>query len=194
MSLWDQAARLVRRSQMDANFGSWATVTLWTAPLPLLAQVAVFVLFRGRPEYPPAAIIVTVLTVTVMYCSIFLGQRTSLRGIAPGQRRHVMSSRLGNFIGMILVPFTVVWMVHPATAEQWFVIYAIWLIGMGGTFFSFGANAGILYLNGGLCFLLAVLAPFIPLYVPLVVGSLMSLNMATLGLLLRRVAREAASQ
>jgi len=85
-------------------------------------------------------------------------------------------------------------MVHPATAEQWFVIYAIWLIGMGGTFFSFGANAGILYLNGGLCFLLAVLAPFIPLYVPLVVGSLMSLNMATLGLLLRRVAREAASQ
>ena len=65
---------------------------------------------------------------------------------------------------------------------------------MGGTFFSFGANAGILYLNGGLCFLLAVLAPFIPFSMPLVVGSLMSLNMATLGLLLRRVAREAASQ
>jgi hypothetical protein len=161
--------------------------------LPLLAQVAVFVLFRRRPEYPPAAILVTVLTVAVLYYSMFIARRTSLRGIAPGQRRHVMSSRLGNFIGMILVPFTVVWMVHPATAEQWFVIYAIWLIGMGGTFFSFGANAGILYLNGGLCFLLAVLAQFVPFYMPLVVGSLMSLNMVTLGLLLRRVAREAAS-
>jgi hypothetical protein len=94
---------------------------------------------------------------------------------------------------MILVPFTVVWMVHPATAEQWFVIYAIWPIGMGGTFFSFGASAGILYLNGGRCFFLAVLAPLIAFYMPLVVGSLMSLNLTTLGLLLRRVAREAAS-
>ena len=123
-----------------------------------------FVLFRRRPEYPPVAIIVTMLTVAVMYYSIFIGQRTSLRGIAPGQRRHVMSSRLGNFIGMILVPFTVVWMVRPATAEQWFVIYAIWLIGMGGTFFSFGANAGIFYLNGGLCFLLAVVAPLVAFF------------------------------
>jgi hypothetical protein len=104
-----------------------------------------------------------------------------------------MSSRLGNFIGMILVPFTVLWMVHPTTAEQWFVIYAIWLIGMGGTFFSFGANAGILYLNGGLCFLLAIVAPLVAFYMPLVVGSLMSLNMMTVGLVLRRVAREATS-
>ena len=105
-----------------------------------------------------------------------------------------MSSRLGNFIGASLVPLAVLWMVHPGTAEQWFVIYAIWLIGMGGTFFSFGANAGILYLNGGLCFLLAVLAPFIPFYIALIMGSLMSLNMATLGLLLRRVAREVTAQ
>jgi hypothetical protein len=193
-TLWDQAARLVRRSQMDANFGAWAALTLWVAPLPLLAQVAVFVFLRNRSEYPPAAIIVTVVTVAVTHCSIFVGRRTSLRAIAPGQRRHVMSSRLGNFIGASLVPLAVLWMVHPGTAEQWFVVYAIWLIGMGVTFFSFGANAGILYLNGGLCFLLAVLAPLVPFSMPLVVGLLMSLNMATLGLVLRRVAREAAAR
>jgi hypothetical protein len=51
----------------------------------------------------------------------------------------------------------------------------------------------MLYLNGSLCFLLAVLAPLVPLYMPLVVGSLMSVNMTTLGLVLRRVAREAGS-
>jgi hypothetical protein len=62
---------------------------------------------------------------------------------------------------------------------------------MGGTFFSYAANASILYLTGGLCSLLAVLAPLIPFYLPLVIGSLMSLNLATLGLFLRRVAREA---
>ena len=109
--------------------------------------------------------------------------------VAPARRRQVMSSRLANVIGMILVPVTILWMVHPATPEEWFVIYAIWLIGMGGTFFSFGANAGILYLPGCLCFLLAVIAPLVPFYMPLVVGSLMSLNLTTLGLLLRRVYR-----
>ena len=44
-----------------------------------------------------------------------------------------------------------------------------------------------------LCFVLALLAPFVPFYMPLVVGSLMSLNMTTHGLILRRVAREAAA-
>jgi hypothetical protein len=153
----------------------------------------VFVLFRTRPEYPPAEILVTMITVGIMYCSIFIGQRTSLRVIAPAQRRQVVSSRLGNFIGMILVHLTVLFMTHPVTLEEWFVICAIWLVGMGCTFFSFAANAGILYVTGSLCFLLAVIAPFVPFCMPLIVGSLMSLNMATLGFVLRRVAREAAS-
>jgi hypothetical protein len=190
---WDQAARLVRRSQLDVNFGAWATVTLWLAPLPLLAQVAVFVFFRNRPAYPLVAIIVTMITVAVMLYSIFFGQRASLRVIAPAQRRQVMSSRLGNFIGMILLPFTIWGMIHPTRPEEWFVIYAIWLIGMGCTFFSFAAHAGFLYFNGCLCFLLAAMAPLFPFYMPLIVGALMSLNMMTLGFVLRRVAREAAS-
>jgi hypothetical protein len=42
-------------------------------------------------------------------------------------------------------------------------------------------------------FLLAALAPLVAFYTPLVVGTLMSLDMATVGLLLRRVAREAAA-
>jgi hypothetical protein len=58
------------------------------------------------------------------------------------------------------------------------------------TFFSFTANAGFLYVSGSVCFVLAVLAPFIPFYMPLVAGSLMSLNMTTIGLFLHRVARE----
>ena len=73
------------------------------------------------------------------------------------------------------------------------VIYAIWLIGMGCTFFSLAANAGILYLTGSLCFLLALVAPLVSFYMPLVVGALMSVNLMTLGLVFRRVAREAAA-
>jgi hypothetical protein len=65
---------------------------------------------------------------------------------------------------------------------------------VGCTFFSLAAHAGFLYVTGSLCFLLAVLVPFVPFYMPLVAGSLMSLNMTTFGLFLRRVAREAASR
>jgi hypothetical protein len=163
------------------------------APLPLLAQVAVFVPFRDRPEYPPVAIGVTLVTVAVMFSSIVIGRRVSLRAIAPDKRRRSMSIFLGNFIGILLVPLTVLRVVHPATPEEWFVIYPLWLIVLGCHGFSLAGNAGILYLNGGLCFLLAVVAPFVPLYMPLVLGALMSLNFTTVGLLLRRVAREATS-
>jgi tRNA A-37 threonylcarbamoyl transferase component Bud32 len=191
MTLWGQAARLVRHSQLDVNWGAWATLTLCLAPLPLLAHVAVFVFFRNRPEYPLVAIGVSLMTVAVILSSLFIGKRASMSVIAPAQRRRLRSTWLGNFIGLILVSLTVARMTHPTTPEEWFVIYALWLIVVSCTFFSLAANAGVLYLNGILCFLLAVIAPWIPFYMPLVAGSLMSLNMMTLGLVLRRVAKEA---
>jgi serine/threonine-protein kinase len=193
MKLWDQAARLVRHSQLDVNWGVWAALTFCLAPLPLLAQVAVFVLFRDRPEYPLVAIGMTMVTAAVLLSSIFFGKRARLHAIVPEQRRRNLSIWLGNFIGLILVALTILRMMHPTTPEEWFVIYALWLILLGCTFFSLATNAGILYVNGSLCFLLAVLAPFVPFYMPLVLGLLMSLNMTTLGLVLRRVAREATA-
>jgi hypothetical protein len=73
------------------------------------------------------------------------------------------------------------------------VIHGLSLIGVGGTLFSFATNAGFLYVTGSLCFLLAVLVPSVPFYTPLVAGSLMSLNLTTFSLFLRRVAQEATS-
>src|SRR5262249_5655027 len=106
MTLWDQAARLLRHRQMDVNWGAWATLTLWLAPLPLLAQVAVFVFFRNRPEYPLAAIAVTLATLAVVQYSIFFGKRASMRLIPPAERRQLRSSWLGNSIAVVLVPLT----------------------------------------------------------------------------------------
>jgi hypothetical protein len=192
-SLWDQAARLVRHSQLDVNWGAWASLMLCLAPLPLLAQIAVFVFLRSRPEYPLVAIGVSVLTVVVMLSPVFFAKRARMLGIAPDQRRRLRSAWLSNFIGVILVALTIVRMLHPTTPEEWFVIYALWLIVTGCTFFSLAANAGIHYVNGTLCFVLALLAPLIPLYMPLVAGALITFNVTTVGLVLRRVAREAAS-
>jgi hypothetical protein len=193
-TFWNQAARLVQHRELDAKWGAWARLSFCLAPLPLLAHVAVFVLFRDRPEYPPVAIAVSLATVAVLLLSIFLGKRASLRAVAPTQRRRTASAWLGQFIGMVLVVVTILRVTHPTTPGEWFQVYALWLILVGCVFFSLAANAGTLYLNGSLCFLLAVLAPFIPIYMPLIAGLLMSVNMTTVGLVLRRVAREARSQ
>ena len=194
LSLWDQAARLVRHRQLDMNWSALATRTLCLAPLPILAQVAVFVLFWNRPEYPPVAIGVSLATAAVMLSSIFFGNSARLRAIAPAQRRRYVSTWLGHLIGMILVLVTILRAMHPVAPEDWFVIYAFWLIGVGSTFFSLAANAGMLYIISAICFLLAFIEPLVPYYMPLIVGLFMSLNMTTHGLLMRRVAREAASE
>jgi hypothetical protein len=192
-TVWEQAARLLRHSQLDVNWGAWATLTFCLAPLPLLVHVAVFVFFRNCPEYPLVAIVVSLVTVAVILYALFFGKRTSPRAIVPAQRRQLRSTWFGNFIGMILVPLTILRMVHATTPEEWFVIYALWLILVGCTFFSFATNAGFLYLTASLCFLLAVLVPFVSFYMPLVTGSLISLNLTTIGFALRRLAREAKS-
>jgi hypothetical protein len=192
LTAWGQAARLLRHSRVDANIGAWATLIFTLAPLPLLIHVAVFVFFQNRPEYPPVAVTVTVITLAAMMSAAFLGKRANLRAIDAGQRRQLLSTWLSAIVGNILVAFTIVRMMHPATPEEWFVIYPLWLIAVGSVFFALAANAGVMYVMGSLCFVVAVLAPFVPFYMPLVVGSLMSVNMTTLGLFLRRMAREAA--
>src|SRR5262249_6972348 len=62
-TLWDQAAWLVRHSQVHVNWGAWSTLALSLAPMPLLVHVAVFVFLRNRPEYPLVAIAVSLATV-----------------------------------------------------------------------------------------------------------------------------------
>ena len=193
MTFLDQAARLMRYSHLDVNWGAWATLTLCLAPLPLLAQIAVFVLFWDRPEYPPVAIGVTLITVAVLHSSIFLRNRARMRAIVPAQRRRSRSTWLGNFVGLILVLATIMRMTHPTTPEEWFVVYPLWLIVAGCAFFSLAGEVGIMYVSGSLCFLIVVLAPLVPFYMPLVGGAVMSVNVTILGLVLRRVAREAAS-
>jgi serine/threonine protein kinase len=194
LTFWDQAARVVRQSQLDMNWGGLATLTLCLAPLPFLAHLTVFVLLRDRPAYAPVAIGLTLALGAAIFIAVLFGKRANLLAVVPDQRRRNLSIWVGTNIGLMLVAVTVLRMLRPTAPEDWFVIYALWFILVGCTFCSLASNAGILYFNAGLCFVLAVLAPWVPLYLPLIAGSLMSLNVTTLGLVLRRVVREAASQ
>jgi hypothetical protein len=192
-TVFENVARLVRHSHIDVNFGALSTVALCISPVPLIVHVAVFVLLRTRPEYPIVALMVSILTVVLMLYSMMFSQRHRFARVASVQRRQLWSTWSGHVIGFVLVPPIIIMMVKPETIEQWFVIYALWLTQVGGTFYTIAASAGFLYVTGTACFLLALLIPWIPEYAPLLVGLLMSTNMATHGVFLRRLAKEAAA-
>jgi hypothetical protein len=192
--LVDQVTRLLRHSQVDVNFGAWATLALSVAPIPLVVHAGVFVFLRQRPEYPVAALGVSMVTVLLVLYMLLFARRGALHLVPAGQLRQIRSVWLGHMFGFVIVPITVVRMIEPTTIEEWFLIYALWLIQVSGTFFALGASAGHMYLTAGFCLGLALIIPWIPAYAPLVVGCLMSLNMTMQGLFLRRLAKEAAQE
>ena len=110
------------------------------------------------------------------------------------QRRQVRSTWSGHMIGFMMVPLLVVYMVRPETTREWFVIYALWLTQVGGTFFTLAASLGFLYVEGIACFVLALFFVWLPDYAPLMAGTLMSINILTHGLFFRRLAKEAADR
>jgi serine/threonine protein kinase len=193
MTFFDQMTRLLSYRQIDVNFAAWSNMELCLAPIPVIAQVIVFAFFRERSFYPQLALGVTLATLTVVIYATLFGKRASLGLVSRPQRRQLLNLWLNHLIGIFLIPLSVVRMVHPTTMKEWFLIYALWLLQAGGTFFDSAAYAGLFYVTGCGCFALALLVPWIPLYTPLIVGCLMTANMTTLGLLLRRLARESVA-
>lgn len=190
----NQVARLVRHSQVDVNFAAWSTTALCVAPVPFIIHMGVFLLLRSQPEYPVIALSVSMATVMFVLYLMLFSKRRSFALVQSLQRRQLWSTWSGHIVGFLMVPAIVALLVKPQTIEQWFVVYPIWLTQVGGTFFTFAASAGFLYVTGSACFILAVILVFIPEYAPLLVGFLMSANMASHGLFLRRLAKEAAAE
>jgi serine/threonine protein kinase len=188
----DQMARLLRHSHIDVNFGAWSTIALCVAPVPFMLQLAVYLFLRDRPGYPLIALGASMATVLLVLYLVLFHKRASYALVPAVQRRQVFSTWCGHAIGFLLVPLLIARMVRPETTEEWFVVYAIWLVQVGGTFFTLAPSAGFLYLTGCACFLLALLIPWIPEFAPLLVGTLMSVNMTIHGLFLRRLAKQAA--
>lgn len=193
-TLVEQMSRILQHSHVHVNFGAWATLTLWIAPIPIVAHSLIYLLFRDRPEYPVITLGVSMTTVVLVLYTVLFGKRAAMAMVPPVQRRQVWSSWIGHGIGFVIIPITVIRMVHPKTVEEWFLIYALWLTQVGGTFFTFGASAGFLYVTGAVCFLLALIVPWMPEYIPLVVGLMMTTNMMSQGLFLRHLARQAAAE
>jgi serine/threonine protein kinase len=188
----EQVARILRHNRVDASLGAYGTLVLWLAPIPLLVHASVFVFCRHWPLYPIVSIGVTMVTVLLLLYSILFTRIARVSLVGSSQRRQFLSTWAGHIVGFLLIPIAIVRMVQPVNLEQWFVIYALCLIQVGCTFFTFAATAGFLFITGICCFLLSLLIPWAPSLAPLLIGTLMSVNMTVQGIMLRRLAKESA--
>src|SRR5262249_55919936 len=109
-----------------------------------------------------------------------------LRRIPSHQRRHFSTVWIMDTVAM---PFTwfVVWSVlPPERLDLLFLVYPLWIIQVGMSYFAFASEAGGFYISGAVFFVLAVLVPFVLPWAPLLVGLIMCCNMTTHALFLRR--------
>jgi hypothetical protein len=184
-SLVEQVAHLLGRSQHDVRFHGWGNRLLWLSPLPLLAQVPVFVLaLTGRPLVA-ATLLVSLGSASCIVLGLWLGRSRSQAGPAE---RQMWSILVGHLLGMALLAI-VSW---PVRAAEALALYPRWAILTGVEFFSMGAGYwGGFYLLGLAFLVLAVPMALWPEAAPLGMGALMTATLLILGTRLRRVAPEA---
>jgi hypothetical protein len=186
-TVFDRLARAVGRSRHISQLWAVSGLLLLTAPLPFAAHLGVFVLARGDPSYPAAALATTVgcalLLVGVGLWGILSGH-LSFEG--PGMQ-HFWSTRIGQLVAMIL--FVVIcWQTTPPGAAWQLAVYPLWAVLAGATFFGLGTSHwGGLYLVALTCFVAGMLMLVRLEWAPVVFGILMSSMMTVLGLHLRRL-------
>jgi hypothetical protein len=120
----------------------------------------------------------------LVFLSLILGSnRASLRAVPIHQRRLLRSAWTGNVLAFLAIPL-ICWLMK--TPDP-LLIYPLWAVATGSTFYSLGSLAGVSYTIGTSCFILAPIMALAPHWAPLEVGFLMSLNLLVHGLCLRRV-------
>jgi hypothetical protein len=180
----EQVGRLLGRSQYDVRFHGWSGRLLRMTPVPLLAQVPVFILaVTGRPLVA-AALLATLGSAAFNVVGLWLGRWRDPTGPAE---RQLWSLMFGNLLALALMA-VVSWPVRSAEA---LALYPRWAILVGLVFFIMGAGYwGGLYLLGLTFFVTALLMALWPEAAPLEMGVLMAGTLLVLGLRLRRMAPE----
>jgi hypothetical protein len=186
-SLLDQVVRNIGHYGVDAHFRPWSGMMLLLAPLPLLIHVLAFVLLRAQDAYPYAMVAVSGVTAVALTLTVFLTNWASMERVQRRQRRHLRSSWFGHLISFVLVPVVLVTMLPLQQAEEIFIVYPLWALLAATTFYGMASEMGALYIVATLCHLAALLMMLVPAWSPFVVGVLMTTNLTTQGLFMRRL-------
>jgi serine/threonine protein kinase len=186
----DHVARALTHTGIDARFRELSRLTLWLAPVPLLFFTAIFFLFRGLPAYHALVVGTIFVSILVMQTALLRSNPEMMRRVPSLQRRQVLSVWRGNTVGQCVALLLAWRLTPPDQPERLFLVFPMWLMLVGVVFSTLAVQAGPLYLIAVLAFSLAVLTTFIPQWAPLIVGALVSFNLLTHSLLLRRLGRD----
>ena len=177
--------RNLRRSNFHPGFRSYSNRMLLLAPFPFVVHFAVYAAYRNTPNFPVTITAVSLGFILLAQFILLSGNSTVSRFVPSGQRRHFVTVWAGQSIGVLSYWLVVRAVVPPDHPELMFLVYPLWMLQLGLTYLSFASEAGGLYVQGGLFYVLALALVFFLPWAPLIVGSLMTLNMLVSGLLLR---------
>jgi serine/threonine-protein kinase len=187
LTLLDRLARALSYSGSPAAEGlrSWSRLLLWAAPLPVLLQLVLFLLFADWPSYPVICISTGIVAVVIVYPLILWPMREPLRKVPRGYRRLVWSMMCTRGIGFLLIPILVALMRPGHDPAEFFLVFPLWIFLDGNYYFLAGSEAGISYPVALVFYAAAVLASLAPPLSPLAVGAAVSVSMLIDGLYLR---------
>jgi serine/threonine protein kinase len=192
-NLLEQLKRALDRRPDASLVPTWSGMVRRVVPIPLLCQAVPWLLWRGEPAYPLAAVCAVPVTALVGLSLVVLGDRALWSRSANSVERQLLTVRIGLLTGMSLV-LVVCWlMATPEHPLNLLGLFPLWAVMAGTTFFGLASRFwGRLYLIALAYFATAILMAWQLIWAPLLFGTLLSLMLLFLSYHLRQQERDRA--
>ena len=177
----DRLAREITFSQHAQFFGHWTPIFYGMAPVPLVAQSIVVAWTWDTPYYGPTSVVVVASIVTLMILISLYGPAQLYRGVPTQHVRVLRATWVGHLLGVLLMPL-VCSIMFRGRSFDWLMLFPLWLVLVGATFFKLGAVFwGGFYVAGLVAMTLSVATAFYPAAAPIAISIFASLNLLAQG-------------
>lgn len=177
----DRLAREITFSQHAHFFSHWTPIFYGMAPIPLLAQAVVIAWTWGTPHYGLTSVIVVATIVTILVLVSLFGPAQLYRGVPTQHVRMLRATWIGHLLGVLLMPVVCLIMFREQQFD-WLILFPLWLLLVGATFFKLGAVFwGGFYVAGLVAMTLAVATSFYLPAAPIAISIFASLNFVSQG-------------
>ncbi|QEL19610.1 serine/threonine-protein kinase [Limnoglobus roseus] len=185
-SVLGQMARNLKRGNFHPNFSRYSAWLLALAPFPLIIHTSAYFAWRHEADFPVWMTGVSLAVIIALQVALHVMARPTFLLVPPAQRRHFVIVWSSECVGAV-VAWIVVRAVVPADRlDLMYLVYPLWAGHLGHTYLAFASEAGGLYVQGSLFYVLALLLVAVLPWTPLILGGMMFVNMSASGLMLRR--------
>jgi serine/threonine protein kinase len=190
LTILDQVARTLAHQGFDERVRGIANLMLCISPIPLTLHLIAFAFLYNSPHYALGMIATTSFMLFITVPLIFGMSSASLRLIPSWQRKHFYTTWVGHMLAVAIILAVVLVAIPADQPNLRLMIYSIWAVTAGLSFLSHAVEAGFYYVVAGIMFCMSIVLALTPLWAPLEVAFLMTLNMGVQGIMLRRASSE----